>query len=328
MNIVWQDSDFIGFQFNGVHSNELHIFRVSNGDRYEDTIIPTFKDKTQEIAGGDGTLFWESFYTQKQITIPIAFDNMTESDYRRMRQVFNGKDTAELIFDETPYKYYMAKLQSPPQLKTICFTGKDGQRIYKGEGTLQFICYYPYAKSVHKFLDEYSGSNKSQWHAASGMRTTISSTGIANEPCFDSYYETTNNYRGMYTYNPGDLEADFCLYVPFDGGIIASDYVGRNARNWGLWFSTITRATNDSATHICINTRTNLIEGCIASVDTGTGKISATKTGTLYNEYITSGEFIKIPVSPLGSSSTAPAFDWSWLHTPTNALIEYDYIYY
>ena len=36
-----------------------------------------------------------------------------------------------------------------PQLKTICFD-KDDDRVYKGEGTIQFTCYYPYAHSLNK----------------------------------------------------------------------------------------------------------------------------------------------------------------------------------
>jgi hypothetical protein len=32
-----------------------------------------------------------------------------------------------------------------PQLKTLCFDDENGQRVYKGEGTIHFTCYYPFA---------------------------------------------------------------------------------------------------------------------------------------------------------------------------------------
>lgn len=38
-----------------------------------------------------------------------------------------------------------------PQLKYICF-GKEGEvRTYKGEGTLTFTAYYPFAKAFINF---------------------------------------------------------------------------------------------------------------------------------------------------------------------------------
>ena len=82
------------------------------------------------MAGSDGTLYWESFYTNKSWTINIAFDNLSETNYRELRQWLNAKDIGELIFDEAPYKAYTAKIQNPPQLKTICFE-ENGQRVYE-----------------------------------------------------------------------------------------------------------------------------------------------------------------------------------------------------
>jgi hypothetical protein len=33
--------DYIGFQFNGVHSSELGIIRTSNGSRFDEGLLPT-----------------------------------------------------------------------------------------------------------------------------------------------------------------------------------------------------------------------------------------------------------------------------------------------
>jgi hypothetical protein len=40
------NSDYIGFTFNGVHSSDLGIMRVSDGSRYNDSLLPTIQDKT------------------------------------------------------------------------------------------------------------------------------------------------------------------------------------------------------------------------------------------------------------------------------------------
>lgn len=113
--------DFCGFQFNGVHSSELGLTRVSDGSRYNENLVPDFSDKTVQIPGGDGMLYWESYYSSKKWTINVAFDDLSESEFRRLRQVFNTKQRGELIFDESPYKAYTVKIQSAPQFKTLCF---------------------------------------------------------------------------------------------------------------------------------------------------------------------------------------------------------------
>jgi hypothetical protein len=61
--------DFTGFSFNGVHSSELGIVRISDGSRYNEDLLPTLQDKTIQVPGGDGTYYFGSYYTQR--TFPI-----------------------------------------------------------------------------------------------------------------------------------------------------------------------------------------------------------------------------------------------------------------
>lgn len=61
--------------------------------------------------------------------------------------MFSFKSIKPLIFDEFPYKKYMVKCAQPPQLRYLCFD-KYEFRIYKGEGTVQLVAYYPFAFSV------------------------------------------------------------------------------------------------------------------------------------------------------------------------------------
>ena len=289
--------DFYGFQFNGVHTSDLNIVRVSDGSRYSENLSPVFQDKTAQMLGSDGTLYWESFDTNKVWPIQVAFDELSEMQYRRLRQVFNGKTMGELIFDELPFKAYTAKVQSSPQFKTICFDKPDGARVYKGEGTINFIAYYPYAKSVYKFLNEfndYEYDNKAQWAAASGMKPTRAS--------YDGTGTTIN------LYNAGDLETDWqAFYIINSSGSALTSISLNGGVDGQMVFSSISqKKTNDA--YIRINSRTNLIEGCDSS------KIP---TGSLYNEFLVAGDFFKIP---LGESTFVS-------NTGCNE-IRYDYLYY
>lgn len=168
--------DFLGFQFGSYHSRDLGLYRVSDGDRYNDVSIPNFTDTTQKIPGGDGTYYWDSFYTQRTFTINTAFDSLSESQLRNIRQIFNGKAEDWLILDEVPYKKYRVKVQNPPQIKYHSFREdyKDGEylrpRVYKGEIIFQFISYTPYAIDNFKTAP-FRG-------VKSGPRTTTVRTGV------------------------------------------------------------------------------------------------------------------------------------------------------
>ena len=173
--------DFTGFSFNGYHSDDLGIIRVSDGDRYDENILPEFEDKVVDIPGGDGSYYYGSYFQPKEFSIKIAFDHLTEKQYRDLRRVFSTRLPKPLFFDEAPYKVYYAKLSSPIELNTVCFYERkveyvphgenDGYipgsidhleevvdtkvRIYKGEGTIDLIAYKPFGYIRFKDLDSY-----------------------------------------------------------------------------------------------------------------------------------------------------------------------------
>ena len=70
--------DYIGFKYNNIHSSELGIIRVSNGSRFEENLLPNMQDKTVQIPGSDGSYYFGSYYTSRQINLSFAFDGMTE----------------------------------------------------------------------------------------------------------------------------------------------------------------------------------------------------------------------------------------------------------
>ena len=295
--------DFIGFSFNGYRSESLGIVRVSDGSRYNEDLVPTAQDKTVQVPGGDGFYYFGSDYTQRQFSINIAFDELTEKQFRELQQVFGTKEPGKLVFDERPYKYYMVK-SGKPQLKYICF-GREGDRIYKGEGTLNFTAYYPYAKSVHKFLDEYSDKNKDEWKEASGMRPSKKTTEFT--------YDTFDENNTVRVYNAGDLDTDFIL--KFNGALenLIIELMPATQTTNGikrLGFKNFKIDTiKDSGFQI--NTKTNLIEGFDKE---------GILTYNLCNRYIAEGDFFKIP-----------ADGQDYIIKVTHGApksIEYDYIYY
>ena len=290
--------DFIGFSFDGHRSESLGIVRVSDGSRYNEDLVPTAQDKTVQVPGGDGFYYFGSDYTQKPFNINIAFDELTEKQFRELQQVFGTKELGKLIFDERPYKYYMVK-SGKPQLKYICF-GKEGEtRTYKGEGTLTFTAYYPFAKSVHKFLNEYTNDNKSEWADASGMKAEKGT------------YDTVSDSGSISVYNAGDLEADFILKFGSTPGSTINIELSQQAVGDKKAFLNLKKFELKSTdTGFQINTKTNLIEGFNAEG----------LTGTLYNENITQGDFFKIPPREENYQISVTG--------ATPIEIVYDYIYY
>lgn len=301
------DMDYIGFTYNGIHSSELGIVRTSDGSRFNENLLPVIQDKTTTVPGGDGTYYYGSYFTQKQFNVSFAFDSLTEEQFARLKKLFGDKKVHELIFDEAPYKVYQAKVTGSATIKHIPFAEGATNRVYKGEGNVQFTAYTPYARSVYKYADQYNVNNYIEWKDAANLLETQGN--------FDTLDGNVINL-----YNPGDKEADFILSFNFDtsgiipaGGLIITEEDGTIHQ---LHFKKITKQGNDE--QIKINSKLNLIEGYS----------NGRKTGKVYDRFITKGTYFKIPQSvetdaPLqlvieNSNNLANYFD----------SIEYNYIYF
>ena len=290
--------DYVGFTFNGVHSSSLGIVRTSEGSRFNENLLPTIQDKTVQVPGGDGMYYFGSYYTQRQFNISYAFDALTEEQLTELKRFFGDKKVHELIFDETPYKAYQAKVTGTASIKHIPFSEGITNRIYKGEGSIQFTAYDPYGYSVNKYLDQYSNANKDEWKDAADLLPS------------QGKYDTIDGNQ-IKLYNPGVKEADFILSLQFKNGVIPAGqiYISVDGATRGqLTLKAITPIKEDD--EIRINTKLNLIEGY------KNGK----KTGNIYNKYISAGTFFKIPVSK-NMVMYLPQFNYF-------NNIEYKYIYF
>lgn len=334
--------DFIGFSFNGVSSEDLGIVRVSASDRYNDITIPTFQDKSAQMPGSDYTLYWESYYNTRSWTVNIAFDEMSDMQLRLFRRTFNGKDLGQLQFREKDdvtkmqetitgtYEheniYYMAKLQSSPQLNYLCFdidpiyrkwTGPvipgmqyynaDGstyssgdhyekvEKLYKGEGTIQFIAYFPFGirdVGITTTYDE-DGANL-KWNGTilpTGYTTAGGSgTALTNGA-------STIKRQGTFT-NKGDMPADWIMSIRWDRANfltkISIDSSNALTFNFGGSSGVIPSdgSTSNHTKFILVNSKSNLVEEAYYNSISNEWEY----TGTVYNSCITGGDFFKMPV--------------------------------
>lgn len=177
--------DFIGFSLGGVHSSLLGIIRISDGSRYNENLLPSIQDKTALVPGRDGNYFFGSTFNQKPINIQIAFDGITREQLTQIKQLYGSKMLQKLIFDETPDRFYWVKSTGTPSIKYIPFDNDEkNEYIYKGEGTLSFVAYDPFAYSTEEF------------------KKTIN---------FNYNSEKTNGSKNIY--NEGDLETDWRLII-------------------------------------------------------------------------------------------------------------------
>jgi hypothetical protein len=352
--------DFLGFTFDGIHSSELGIFRVSDGNRYTENLLPTIQDKTTQVPGADGTYFHDSFFTQKQFNLSVAFDDLSETQLHRLKQVFGDKKIHNLILDEVPYKVYKVKITGTPNLKYICFNknkdefGRESShfsgnlygvsvgntsRVYKGEGQLNFIAYTPYAKSRYKYRDQYNADNIPEWSYKNYTSEDIydnryewlDSIKFLNSNTTGKYMEEGHDYTidkfesghgKIMVYNPGDMPTDFILKV----------YPAKSRES--IHFSLLDKSKSSNVfimekfdllegdSGFQINTKLNLVEG----ID-GKGEI----TGTLYNKYISSGDFFKIQVTE--KPYFLVFYDYtlsteSKLDVNSHYELQYDYLFY
>lgn len=354
--------DFTGFTFGGIKTSDLGILRVSGGDRYEEQILPEIKDRSVEIPGLNGEYYFGSDYGTRVIDLDIAFDYLTESQFRQLRKVFSTKSNKSLIFDERPYKKYIAKLESPIELSYVCFDEpyrtigeeRDGvrvvdrsevtttqeidgeevevtetvitrervtpyvydysrtQRIYKGEGKISFICYFPFAKSAFKIMPE----GTYEWAESSGILTS------EDYAEFDTYNEGV-----IKVYNPGDVATGFRLYLPaaalgnqigltYQPTLVASD------ENKYLLINSITLKNGDVG--VLVDTNNQLIIGVSEFGYDTSGNATYKTSGNIYNEYVEAGQFFQL-------ETNNSKYDGATIQVTNGAEgieIFYDYLYF
>lgn len=348
--------DYLGFTFNGVHSSKLGIVRVSDGDRYNKELLPTFSDITATVPGLDEAYYFGSTYTQKTITVKFAFDSLTDAQIREMRKLFSSKKPQDLIFDETPYKVYSVKVNNPPKLNYLCFEEEE-QRLYKGDGEIDFVAYSPFARSRFKYLDDYNlanipewkGSiddtdgdgilnNKEEWKDSSGLVPSNSQIdyGSGYEEIDESYY-TFSLECYISLHNPSDFEVSPKILVNF-----------LNISNINILTISLKRLSDDDGeltlgeikinieeikniSGIVIDSASKLIYPLLTEIEFNQDKRIYNNSKnwnydkkTIYNKYIVGGNFFNIPICSFEDED--PTYIVSTYGC--RLAIDYKYLYY
>lgn len=256
--------DFTGFYFKGVHSSALNITRVSGGDRYDLSISPSFQDQTGEVAGANKIYYFGTNERERKFEINIAFDSLSEINLRTLAGTFAPAEIGALIFDELPYKVYYAKLKDAPKFSVLTFMNKNGAREYKGEATLNFVCYDPQAYSRFKFLDQYNMANIPIWSTNEGNKSEwdTSSRLLSTQSTIDKWFYNINSVT---VYNPGDKEAPFKIYIQgvYNSGTGKYDYDFKLAIT-GTARQLIIQGSSNYAI-ICVDMGAHLTIGCDTS---------------------------------------------------------------
>ena len=247
-NISKYRGDFIGFQFGNETSDSLHIIRVSSSNRYNESLLPEFTDQSTTIIGGNQSLYFGSNYNLRQFAMDIAFDELTEEQFVHLTEVFSDTMPQRLIFDERPYKYYLAKVSTEPKFDYICFdeyiTGYDEpQRIYKGEGTLDFVVYGTFAHSVYNYLEDYRNLRLGnpgyyemidQWERSTHM---LESRKVNGTTYYDTYLQTVSGKGLFNVWNAGDRAADWTIDIDFSFAAVGDGKVIGTVPSFTLTFN-------------------------------------------------------------------------------------------
>lgn len=270
--------DFIGFTYNGKHSfRDLHIYRTSNGSRYNDNLNATLTDKTADVPGGDGQYYFGTTHKNKTFSVSYAFDNLTESGLRLLKQTFDGKDIHDLIFDEEPYKVWSAKVTGTAQIKHLCFEENEGQRTYKGEGSITFTCYYPYAHTPN----EKDAANTIEFIAGSELvcgliipkNSTISFVNATNYTL--NYAKLENNFWKDYE-NESSIDSNYICFIKSitvntisDNKTTKDFYITVNSKDYGYTskgcFECLSRTDGRDINYYSIEDYPNKMEWALAS---------------------------------------------------------------
>ena len=272
--------DLTGFKFGDYHSSQFGLIRVSNGSRYNEYLLPTLKNTTTDVPGMEGTLYFGTQKTTRSFQVDMAFDSLTEEDIRDIREWLTGAHS--LIFDERPYIQYMCILNSAPQLKYLTFE-ENGERIYKGELSVNFVSYLPYGYSIDgkKFIDDFLDENFEEWSNASHL-------------AYKNFYEgetlrTYDKFEGnnVYVYNGGDVEADYILTCYFSEGATVKISMNDVSYEFSL------RAKSANSTHLELSVNSKLQYARCRDVNIANGVITGISN---YEIMLPSTEMFKIPV--------------------------------
>lgn len=202
---------------------DLGLTRVSSSNRYNENLNPPMTEKTVKKPGEDGQYYFSTDLGATNHSINVAFDNLSEEQLRQLKQIQSSKSFWRLTYDNVPYKYYNVKPTGTSKLSYVPFL-EDGKRKYKGEGTLEFICYEGCAHCwVDKQEDFYTDSdmtipkkrfeNIEEWKDSCGLFESKGYSFVSKQEAMTKTVKTNEvEYNGTIS-KTGGFFSDNCLEI-------------------------------------------------------------------------------------------------------------------
>jgi predicted phage tail component-like protein len=172
----------MGFSFQGIHSKEKKLKARITGY----PMLPAFRNNTESIPGRSGILDFGMEYSER--IIPVECSVFPEQDFsalvHRIDEI-NGwlnpyRGVQPLIFDEYPYRYFMARMNTEISMERVSRTA--------GTFSLEFICPDPFGYAVEDEVFSIAAEGKTTVNRQKGN--------LISEPIFElnAIMDSTSSY--------------------------------------------------------------------------------------------------------------------------------------
>lgn len=184
-------NSFLSFSLFDENSEDYNIYRVSDGDRYNEMLSGEFDNIRIGVDGQIGEYDFGTSFRARIFSLQCFTDKIGEFDLLNLHNWLKPGKVGKLVFAETPYKYYIVKLESPAEFSFVPFF-EEGENVYKGEIELELSAAYPYALS---FFNSLETVNFSLPQHQGGRIFNIGKTEISNVSSGDT----------IFAYNGGNI---------------------------------------------------------------------------------------------------------------------------
>lgn len=175
--------------------------RTSDGNRYNQWLSPDFENIRESVDGQVGEYDFGTKINGRPFPLQCFCEGVTEFELRWLQAWLSPGRVGKLIFDESPFKYYIVKIDRAVDFSFVPFGRSGGGTLYKGQFQLDLMAPYPYGLSRFDTLDEliYDNPNTKLYYN-SGL--------LYKEILPQSTFENITTNQNMILYNGGNANAN------------------------------------------------------------------------------------------------------------------------
>lgn len=214
---------FTDLKFGDKWASEMNLVAVSTPDRYSSSLTPIFSDQTLNVNGKDGTYYWGTNKQSKSWNVNFAFNNITDSQLKKIVKWLDPKKIDKLIFNQEPFRYCVAKVADAPQFTYVPFETEVTENeitinrtVYKGELVVNFISFSTNSFAVDNYYENIDiGPNSEKSTGINGWTERSCLLGYSGDEQYEtknikignSTLDTINTTDTLYIVNSGDIDA-------------------------------------------------------------------------------------------------------------------------